>query len=332
MRCSPVVLVTGPFQLNPAGPGVTAVSPGKTWEGVYGAIAGVVVYGVVLAWVANAHDTPITRFFDDGTALAAVLAMVALTGRNEAYYSDHLGTPQEFISAAKYGYLFQGQRYSWQDHRRGTPGFDLAPWRFVNYTQNHDQIANSGHGLRCRELASPGRYRAVTACLLLFPGTPMLFQGQEFASGRPFHYFADHSSELAEMVRAGRRKELSQFPSIATTQMTAQLPDPESEQTFRRSVLDPSERTKPGHAEVLALHTDLLRLRREEPVFRRVQRRGDIDGAVLAPQAFVLRYFGDGDHAGGNDRLLLVNFDIDLTLAPAPEPLLAPPLDRRWTV
>ena len=56
-----------------------AVSPGKTWEGVYGAIAGVVAYGLVLAWVANSHQTPITRFFDNGTALAAVLAMVALT-------------------------------------------------------------------------------------------------------------------------------------------------------------------------------------------------------------------------------------------------------------
>jgi CDP-diglyceride synthetase len=30
-----------------------AVSPGKTWEGVYGALAGVALYGVVLAWFAN---------------------------------------------------------------------------------------------------------------------------------------------------------------------------------------------------------------------------------------------------------------------------------------
>ena len=35
-------------------------------------------------------------------------AVVALTGRREAYFSDHLGRPQEFISAAKYGYLYQG--------------------------------------------------------------------------------------------------------------------------------------------------------------------------------------------------------------------------------
>ena len=39
-------------------------------------------------------------------------AMVALTGRSEAYYCDTTGTPQEFIAAAKYGYLFQGQYYA----------------------------------------------------------------------------------------------------------------------------------------------------------------------------------------------------------------------------
>src|SRR5260370_1098445 len=41
-------------------------------------------------------------------------AAVALTGRREAYYTDYLGTPQEFISAAKYGYLFHRQPYFWQ--------------------------------------------------------------------------------------------------------------------------------------------------------------------------------------------------------------------------
>jgi len=54
-----------------------AVSPGKTWEGVYGAVAGVVVYGLVLAWIAHAHATPLSRIFED--AAVAVAAMVALT-------------------------------------------------------------------------------------------------------------------------------------------------------------------------------------------------------------------------------------------------------------
>src|SRR5688572_22146437 len=107
-------------------------------------------------------------------------AAVAVTGRNEAYYSDHHGTPQEMISAAKYGYLFQGQRYAWQKQSRGTSGLGVRPAAFVNFLENHDQLANSGDGSRTHVRTTPGRYRAMTALLLLMPGTPMLFQGQEF--------------------------------------------------------------------------------------------------------------------------------------------------------
>ena len=94
-------------------------------------------------------------------------AMVALTGRNEAYYTDYLGTPQEFISSMKYGYLYQGQRYKWQKKRRGTPGLDINPAAFVTFIQNHDQIANSAYGQRCHALTSPGKLRAITALMLL---------------------------------------------------------------------------------------------------------------------------------------------------------------------
>jgi maltooligosyltrehalose trehalohydrolase len=259
-------------------------------------------------------------------------AMVVLAGRKEAYYSDHCGEAQEFISATKWGYLFQGQRYAWQGKRRGTPALDLPPTAFVNFIQNHDQIANSGRGPRAHQLASPGHLRAMTALLLLMPQTPMLFQGQEWAASSTFHFFADHNPELSKLVCEGRARELSQFPSVATPEMAACLLDPADEGTFRRCILDHTERERGMHGQVLTLHRDLLRLRREESVFRRVQRRGDVDGAVLGPSAFVLRYFGDGEHSGGNDRLMLVNFDADLTLVPAPEPLLAPPLDNCWTV
>src|SRR5262249_62140028 len=73
-------------------------------------------------------------------------ARVALTGHNEAYYIDYQGRPQEFISAVKYGYLYQGQRSAWQKKRRGTPAFGVRPAAFVTYLQNHDQVPNSGRG------------------------------------------------------------------------------------------------------------------------------------------------------------------------------------------
>ena len=82
-------------------------------------------------------------------------AVVALTGHNEAYYTDYRGAPQEFISAAKYGYLYQGQRYKWQEQRRGTPALDVPPAHFVTFLENHDQAANSARGQRLHKMSVP---------------------------------------------------------------------------------------------------------------------------------------------------------------------------------
>src|SRR5262249_5641080 len=153
-------------------------------------------------------------------------------------------------------------RYSWQKKRRGTPGLDQEPARFVTFIENHDQVANSGRGLRTHALTSPGQLRAMTALLLLAPGTPMLFQGQEFAASSPFLYFADHTPELAKLVAQGRKEFVRQFRSLATPAMQAQLTEPADPQTFERCKLDFGERQR--HADVYALHRDLLQVRRTE--------------------------------------------------------------------
>ena len=247
-------------------------------------------------------------------------ARVALTGRNEAYYSGFLGKPQELLSAMKYGYLYQGQHY--RNQRRGTPAFDLRPAQFVVYLENHDQIANSGRGERLDQLTSAGKYRAMTALLLLAPGTPLLFQGQEFGASSPFCFFADHNPELGRLVREGRRQFLSQFPSLAQEEMAAYLADPGDPTTFERCKLDFSDRQR--HAPVYSLHKDLLKLRREDRVFR--SQTVWMDGAVLSEDSMVLRYFSESD----GDRLFLLNLGPDLDLTPAPEPLLAPPEGCCW--
>ena len=118
-------------------------------------------------------------------------ATVTLSGRHPAYYTDYRGTPQELISALKWGYLYQGQHYYWQKQRRGRAALDLDPKNFVTYLQNHDQIANSVTGERVDRATSAAELRAMTALMLLSPPTPMLFQGQEFGASTPFFYFAD---------------------------------------------------------------------------------------------------------------------------------------------
>jgi maltooligosyltrehalose trehalohydrolase len=248
-------------------------------------------------------------------------AHVALTGHNEAYYSDYAGTAGELLAAAKHGFLFQGQRSAWQNKRRGSPSLDLDREHLVAYLENHDQVANSGRGLRLPRLTAAGRLRALTALLLLGPATPMLFQGQDFAASTPFLYFADHKPELARAVAKGRREFLLQFPSLAGVV----LADPGSEATFRRCILDWSERETNEGAR--RMHSDLIALRRRDPVFA-AQGRAGVDGAVLDVDAFVLRLLGK--EAG--DRLLLVNVGSDLSLPVTAEPLLAPPENGAWRV
>jgi maltooligosyltrehalose trehalohydrolase len=248
-------------------------------------------------------------------------AIVAATGRREAYYSDYRGTPQEFISSAKYGYLYQGQWYKWQQKRRGTSAFDLSQANFVVFLQNHDQIANSLRGLRLHQLTGPGKLKALTALTLLHPSTPMIFQGEEFSASTPFLYFADHTEDLNKMVRKGRAEFLRQFRSIAADECRHALAEPGHIDTFIGCKLDPAERRK--NLTMQRIYADLLRIRREDKTVREPE---FIDGAVLSTDAFVLRYFS----VVGQDRLLLVNLGNDLQLNPAPEPLLAPLENHGW--
>jgi maltooligosyltrehalose trehalohydrolase len=250
-------------------------------------------------------------------------AHVCLTGQREGYYNDYQGTPQEFISAAKWGYLFQGQFYRWQKKRRGTHGLDLEPSQFVAFLENHDQLANSLSGKRIHQLADPAKHRALTAYLLLGPATPLLFQGQEFGASAPFLYFADYGGSLAEQIAEGRRRFLCQFPSIAQGEIQALLRSPEAEATFLCCKLNSAERE--SHGPLYRLHRDLLKFRRRDAVLQ-TPRRGGLDGAVLGHRAFVLRFFS----RDGLDRLLLINLGADFCLSPVPEPLLAPCQGRHW--
>lgn len=252
-------------------------------------------------------------------------ARVALTGRHEGYFHDHRGRSQEFVSALRHGFLFQGQHYAWQNQARGAPALDVPFSAFVHFLQNHDQIANTFYGQRIQDLTSAGRLRALTAVMLLGPQTPMLFMGQEFAASAPFTFFADHEPELAAKVHAGRRAFVAQFKSYATEAAQQAIPDPALESTFAQCRFDWAECET--HAPALRFHQDLIRLRRHDPVLS-VQGSLRLEGAVLSERAFVLRWLG----SPAGERLLVVNLGDELDFTPAPEPLLAPPHEGRWVL
>src|SRR5690606_7575157 len=199
------------------------------------------------------------------------------------------------------------------------------PEQCVIYLENHDQVANSVTGQRLHQLCSPGVFRALTATMLLGPQTPLLFMGQEFNASAPFLFFADHQDELRRLVHEGRRDVLARFPGAKSGDGRDAIADPGDLSTFTRSKLDWRECTRDNPA--LCLHRDLLALRHEDPVLRGQGRRG-FDGAVLTEQAFVLRWFD----ATEGDRLLVVNLGQEIRERALPEPLLAPPRGRNWSL
>jgi maltooligosyltrehalose trehalohydrolase len=251
-------------------------------------------------------------------------AVVALTGRKEAYYGDYRGAPQEFISAANYGFLYQGQALSWRKALRGSSTFGIAQEAFVCFIENHDQIANTGPGERVRFQTSAALYRAMSALLLLGPWTPLLFQGEEFGASSPFMFFADiGDASVRDAIGKGRAEWLAPFLSLSEEEARKTLPAPDDPEVFARCKLDFSEREK--NRQLYDLHIDLLKMRREESRFHQ-QAPESTDGAVLGTTSFLLRYFSKQD----DDRLLLVNFGERQVLHPASEPLLAPPSGYRW--
>ncbi len=252
-------------------------------------------------------------------------ARVAATGRRDGYFRDYRGTPQEFISAARRGFLFQGQHYAWQGKRRGVPTESAAAASFITFLQNHDQVANTLQGRRLTDLACAARLRALTAVWLLSPGTPLFFMGQEFGASNPFPFFADHQPELAAKVWAGRREFLAQFDAYKPAASQLLVPDPASESTFESARLEFADGI--SQSPWYRLHQDLLRIRRTDALIRR-QDRQTIDGAVLGRDCFVLRWFSDDRTEG--DRLMLVNLGVDEELTVVPEPLLAPQLGHEW--
>jgi len=244
-------------------------------------------------------------------------AFVALTGQNSAYCTDYDGTANEFAAMARWNLLYQGQWYSWQKQRRGSDSRGCPSSSFVCFLENHDQVANTGRGVRLHQVSQAGRWRALVSLLLLGPHVPMLFQGQECATASPFTYFADHQGDLADAVRKGRLEFLAQFPALTDPETRDFLNDPDDEAAFRACRINWCGH--PGSEEARLLHTDLLTLRRSDVVLAGLGTAAtQVAASGLTVDVLLLRYSTVED-----ERLMLVNLGRRTTLR-MNDPLLAP--------
>ena len=188
-------------------------------------------------------------------------AIVALlTGDRSGYYAD-FGDFADLGKALTHAFIFDGQYSSFRQRVHGRPANGSPGYRFLGYSQNHDQIGNRAKGERLEHLTDMARAKIAAALTLTAPFLPMLFQGEEWAASSPFQYFTDHEDkELARLVSEGRKKEFAAFGWDPKD-----IPDPQDKSTVENSKLKWDELTRGKHAEMLDWYRKLIALRKARP-------------------------------------------------------------------
>jgi malto-oligosyltrehalose trehalohydrolase len=207
---------------------------------------------------------------------------VLLTRERAGYYRDYQDAEANVARTLAEGFSYQGEPSAHRGgRRRGEPSAVLPRMDFVNFLQNHDQIGNRPRGERLSVLAKPQALEAALAVLLLQPGPPLMFMGDEWGATEPFPFFCDFQGELAEAVRQGRRREFAE----AYAEHGDEIPDPLARETRDTAVLDWDALAKPPHADRLALTRALLAARKQHvvPVIAGMTGPGEVrfDGGVL---------------------------------------------------
>jgi malto-oligosyltrehalose trehalohydrolase len=189
-----------------------------------------------------------------------------LTGERAGHYADYDPPLPALGRCLTEGFAAQGEWSPYRGRPRGESTRGLPPTAFVGFLQNHDQVGNRALGERLTALAPPEAVRAATAVLLLAPSLPLLFMGEEWGAAEPFLFFSDLGADLADAVREGRRREFTRFREFADPAARARIPDPQAPDTRGRSSLDWGALVRAPHADWLAFHRALLRLRAREIV------------------------------------------------------------------
>jgi len=184
-----------------------------------------------------------------------------LTGERDGYYED-FGLLEDLASAMQQPYIYAGKRSSFRGRTHGRPPLGLDGRQFVAYLQNHDQLGNRAHGERICQLTDLQSAKIGAALILTSPYVPMLFQGEEWGAASPFLYFVDFQTE-SELARAVTEGRCNEFASFGWKEQD--IPDPNSEETFRRSKLEWSDLSEDEHREMLEWYTALIQLRRTVP-------------------------------------------------------------------
>ena len=213
-------------------------------------------------------------------------------------YRD-FGAIEQLAKAYEQGFVHSGEYVYFRRRRHGASAAGISGEHFIVFNQNHDLPGNRPDGKRLAALVDDRVLKLAAAALLLSPYIPMLFMGEEYGEEAPFYFFSDYQEEETKKgLVEGRRRQ------FAALHFEGEPLDPQDVQAFEQSRLRWEKRREGAHAGLLALTTELLRLRRTHPLMADLSRdrvRVDVTGEKgLA----ILRWSVGRDH----ELLCLLNF------------------------
>ena len=269
-----------------------------------------------------------------GTTTCTTRAVVALTGRTEAYYTDYTGHRRRSCSRpSSTATSSRASATTGRSSGAGSSARGLAARAFAAFLENHDQVANSATGAAAvaadQPRPPPGPDHPAAAAALdavAVPGAGVERRRPVLLLRRP------QRRSWPRLVRKGRAEFLAQFPSCATPEAAGRAGRSRRRpRTFERCRLDWDER-EPARARPGAGPAP-----------------GSAGAAPAGPGARAPRASDGGDPrrrgagAGvpswcatwratrGDDRLLLVNLGRDLRAAARrPSRCWPPPRAARW--
>jgi maltooligosyltrehalose trehalohydrolase len=229
-----------------------------------------------------------------------------LTGEREGFLMD-FGGLAELSKSIHDGFVLDWKYSRYRQRHHGSSSKDRPGEQFVGFIQNHDQIANTSRGKRLASLVSEGQVKIAAVLTLCSPFLPLLFMGEEYGETAPFFYFTSfEDTDLANAVRAGRKRELGSHYS------ESEFADPQGLSTFERCKLDWPKVEAAPHSGILRLYRDLIALRKRHPSLNNC--RKDLTEIRFDEQArHLVAKRTDPD---GESSLLVLNFSAEFQSIP----------------
>jgi maltooligosyltrehalose trehalohydrolase len=185
-----------------------------------------------------------------------------VTNEKASYYKDF--TQLECLADAfTDAYVYVKKPPEFRRRQQAESFRQISAFRFVVFSQNHDQIGNRLLGDRLTSISGFEAAKVAAGLVLLSPYVPLLFMGEEYGETAPFMFFSDYQGkELADAIREGRRKEFQDF------NWTGEVPNPQSPECFFGSKINWESRNQGLNSKIAAYYKTLLGLRKKVPVLQ----------------------------------------------------------------